>query len=71
LDPAQEQALMDELNSSATLVRPQTARALAAQAKARAQSQAVKESGGKAQADPGFDQDVSGMIQQAEGAANG
>jgi len=70
LTPAEEEALMETVNTSATLIRPQTARAIAAEAKLRAQSQAVKEAGGKAQADPGFSQEVAGMIQQAEAAAN-
>jgi hypothetical protein len=70
LTPEQEQALVNEINQSATLVRPATARALAAEAKLRAHSAAVAQSGGKAMADPGFSTEENQMIQQAEAAAN-
>jgi hypothetical protein len=43
---------------------------LAAEAKQRAHSKAVDESGGKAMADPGFSTEENTMIQQAEAAAN-
>lgn len=69
LTPEQEQALADNVNTSATLIRPQTARALAAEAKLRAHSKAVDESGGKALADPGFASEVSTMIEDASANA--
>ena len=67
LTPDQEAAMASVVDSSATLIRPATAEALAAEAKKRAHSAAVEQSGGKATADPGFSQEVGGMIQQAEG----
>lgn len=69
MTPEQEQALSDSINASATLVRPQTARALAAEAKLRAHSKAVTESGGKALADPAFAAEAEQMMTEAQANA--
>jgi hypothetical protein len=67
LTPEQEAALQQVADTGATIIRPQTAQALAAEAKARAHSTAVTQAGGKAAADPGFDQELGQMVSQAEG----
>jgi hypothetical protein len=66
MTPEQEAELASVSDASATLIRPGTAQALAAEAKKRAHSKAVAESGGKAAADPGFATETAGMISQAE-----
>lgn len=65
LTPEAEAALADIADTGSTIIRPETARALAAQAKARAKSPAVAAAGGKASADPGFQQDLTQIVSDA------
>lgn len=61
LDATGQQNLASVADSNATLLRPETAQALADEAKARAHSPAVEQAGGKASADPGFRKELADM----------
>jgi hypothetical protein len=65
MSPEQEQQLISMADTGATILKPATVQALAAQAKRIAQSEPVKESGGKAAASPEFDQTLGAMTEQA------
>jgi hypothetical protein len=62
LDAAGQTNLASVADSGSTLVQPATAEALAAEAKVRAHSPAVEQSGGKALADPAFQQELASMV---------
>jgi hypothetical protein len=65
MSPGQEQQLISMADTGATILKPATAQALAAQAKRIAQSTPVEEAGGKAAASPEFDQTLTAMTEQA------
>jgi hypothetical protein len=69
MTPEQEAATAAAADSSATLIRPATAKGLAAEAKSLAHTKEVSQSGGKAAADPGFAARLAELITKAREAA--